>query len=303
MSNILKILTEMYTIKDGNNPEPLSITDANRHILQSAMIQYVSIIMIVILITAIVFNNFLNSYLHIAIGMFFTYMLLSCIYIIRHWIFVFRNRRYGTLCPECCNRIWQFSCICCKQPVPSIFYLFNGILFNKCPFCGTRLSCRKLTLLAYCHHKNCDYMSKHPEILYEKPTHIIVWIVESIEDWEKSIIQQNGINDKWKFVDKWRFDQKKDRQGKIYYYNESKTKKDRHSASFLFVIEAKDVIDKDINEIPFNQVKKNQTRLIIVSKNINIQYRNQIKNLIHGDGEFKLTSEQTKEVFENQPLL
>ncbi len=138
--------------------------------------------------------------------------------------------------------------------MPPLAFWMNGIFLRHCPHCGLKISSRPLTLLTACPD---DHSAERPDRLYNKPTHIIIKIVDSLPD-------KDAIQGGWAFISK------RDNYLMKFVYDREDNRADKHSGSFLYLIRADHIQNND--EFPLDSNLTNQTRLLIISSEVNKKY-------------------------------
>ncbi len=174
------------------------------------------------------------------IGCAFLFLALVTAYLVWYGRFIRRIRIHKPLCPHCTSRIWQLCCGRCREPVPALALWLWGMFLTHCPHCDFRLSCRKQTLLAWC--STCSSSLPRPDLLFNKPTHVIVWVATSLP---------SKIKGGWKPL----------REGEhsmaLYQHGE------KNAALLMYIRD-----DYKTMENPVEEHLMNQTRLLLVSRDV-----------------------------------
>lgn len=183
------------------------------------------------------------------VGCVISFLVLATAYLIWYGRFVRRNGIYKPLCPHCTSRLWQMCCRRCREPVPALALWFWGAFLSHCPHCDFRLSTRKRTLLAWC--STCQAMMPRPDLLLNKPTHIIVWIATSLP---------KEVKGGWEIL----------REGEhmMTLYQDG----GKRAALLMFIRD-----DYKTMGDPFEEYVKKQTRLLLISKDILDEHAERIK--------------------------
>jgi hypothetical protein len=163
-------------------------------------------------------------------------------YLLWYGRFAFLNSQRLVLCPQCRSRMWQFCCKRCREPVPPLAFMLRGAFLSECPHCGLRLSCQTETLKAWC--STCSHTEPHPELLYGKPTHVMVWAVDKMP----TITQAKGG---------WQLIAKPNDTRMILYH-----RRDPHSASLMFVVHYVE------DDLPFDPHIIKRCRMLLISEGV-----------------------------------
>lgn len=166
---------------------------------------------------------------------------VAVFYLIWYGRFAYLNSRRLVLCSQCGSRMWQFCCKRCREPVPPLAFMLRGAFLSECPHCGLRLS-RQETLRAWC--STCSHNEPHPELLYGKPTHVMVWAVDKMP----SITKDKGG---WKPITG-------PRDTRLILYHS----RDSHSASLMFVVHYRD------DDMRFDPHIIKRCRMLFVSEDV-----------------------------------
>jgi hypothetical protein len=183
-------------------------------------------------------------------GVIVGYVLLALAYLSWHAWFVSRNRSNKPLCPYCTSRMWQLCCARCSEPVPPLALWLKGSFLSHCLYCRLRLSAADYSLLAWC--STCSRTQPRPDRLYNTPTHVIVWIRTSLP------VTPAG---EWKRIPS------KDKHQAAFYHEA-----DKHSASLMYVRD-----DYESEDAPVKGHLINQTRLLMVSSDVPVPNRDQVR--------------------------
>ncbi|MEW6212701.1 MAG: hypothetical protein AB1631_30530 [Acidobacteriota bacterium] len=181
--------------------------------------------------------------LDVLLGCGISFVLLATAYMIWYGRFVRRNSIYKPLCPHCTSRIWQLSCGRCREAVPALALWAWGAFLTHCPHCDFRLSARKRTLLAWC--STCLAAMPRPDILLNKPTHIIVWVATSLP-------KPNEVKGGWEIL-------REDHHTMTLYQDGGK-----RPALLMFIRDDY----KTMGDDAFEEYIKKQTRLLLISKDV-----------------------------------
>jgi len=250
-----KIFTSTGRKLDVNkdNPTSLLLAEACGDLVQNRLLKFATRPpMLIVEAVGLIAGLFMAPLVvfKLLIGALASYGLLVGAYLFWYGRFIHRNRIYRPLCPHCTSRMWQFCCKRCHEPVPALAFWLWGAFLTHCPHCGFRLSCRLGTLLASC--STCASDFERPDLLYGKPTHVVVWIAETLPaqiggGWIP--IKPHGAQEM-----------------ALYHHG------DEHSASFLFIS-----TDDHSKPTPVDEHLIGQTRLLLISNKLPETTANRIK--------------------------